>query len=191
MIWYAKVAAGVLALLAVLGTVLWADVTERYLAATEARSAMGGAVEYEAIQVPAIVSADPRVSVGVLFRVTNPSSIAIEVRTISYKFYMDDLTDTRSWAEKEDYLYVGAAGYFPQTGGMTIAPRGEGHIWANLTVDGVLQPVALTHLNRTFFGKYYPIVDASMVYAIVGTSLVDRVDGIVFVTQTGVAPYAP
>ena len=46
-------------------------------------------------------------------------------------------------------------------------------------------------LNRTFYDppKYFPIIDAGMVYAIAGTSLVDRVLDIVFVTQSGVMPY--
>lgn len=191
MIWFAKVAAAVLVVLTVLGTVLWADVTNRYLAASEARSVMGGAVSYGEIRIPLITSADQRVSVGVLFHVTNPSPIAVQVRTISYKFYMDDLMDTRSFAEKADSIYVGASGFYADTEGPTIPARGDGWIWANLTVDGALQPEALAHLNRTFLlpPRYFPIVDAGMVYTIAGTTIVDRVMGILFVTQEGVMPY--
>jgi len=190
MIWFAKVAAAVLAVLTVLGAVLWADVTERYLAASEARSVMAESVVYGEIRIPVVASADQRVLVGVRFHVTNPSPIAVEIRTISYEFYMDNLADTRSFTEKEDSIYVGAGGFFPQTGGPTIPARGDGWIWANMTVDGALQPEALAHLNRTFYGRYYPIVDAGLVYAITGTSIVDRVMGIRFVTQAGVVPYA-
>lgn len=191
MIWFAKVAAAVLAVLTILGGVLWVDVTGRYLAASEARSLMGDAVTYGDIRIPTITATDQRVTVGVLFHVTNPSSIAIEVRTISYKFYMDNLMDTRSFTEKASSIYVGASGFYANPDGRTIPARGDGWIWANLTVDGALDATALAHLNRTFFEppEYFPIVDAGMVYAIVGTSLVDRVLGIVFVTQTGVPPY--
>ncbi len=191
MIWFSKVAAVVLAVLAVLGTVLWADVTNRYLAASEARSVIGDAVSYADLRIPVITSAAQQVSVGILYRVVNRAPIAIEVRTLSYKFYMDNLADTRSFTQKADSIYVATSGYYPNLEGTVVPAHGEGWIWANLTVDGAANPEALDHLNLTFFGKYYPIVDTAMVYAIVGTSIVDRVMGIGFSTDTGVSPYAP
>lgn len=194
MIWYAKVAAAVLAVLTILGIVVWADVTNRYLAASEARSVMWGAVSYAGDpQIPNITSPEQRVSVGVLFRVTNPSPIAIQVLTISYKFYMDNVTDTRSFPMKANSIYVGMGGFYADTEGPIIAAHGEAWIWANMTVDGALQSEALDRLNLTFYDPplYFPIIDAGMVYAIMGTTIVDRVLGIDFSTETGVAPYGP
>ncbi len=192
MIWYAKVAAAVLAVLTILGTVLWVDVTNRYLATSEARSLMGGAVTYDAIQIPVITSTSQRVTVGLRFLVANPSPIAVQVRTISYKFYMDDLSDTRSFVEKADSIYVASGGIYPDLQGPTVPAHGDAYVWANLTVDGSVDAQAVAHLNRTFYDppRYYPIVVTDLVYAVVGTTIVDRVVGLVYVTQAGVAPYA-
>jgi len=38
-------------------------------------------------------------------------------------------------------------------------------------------------LNLTFGGRYFPIIDASLVYRVHGTSIVERVLGIEFVTS--------
>ena len=186
--WFARVAAAVLALLAVLGGILWADVTGRYLAASEARVTLPDHVGYAGFRIPLVTAPDQRITVGVLFHVTNPSTVGVEIQTISFKFYMDDLSDTRPFVEKQNDIYVGAGGFFPQTDAPVVAPRGEAWVWANMTVDGGLQPDALIHLNRTFFGRYYPIVDAGMVYRIEGTTVVDRILGLVYVTQSGVSP---
>ena len=144
MIWFAKVAAAVLAVLTVLGGILWVDVTGRYLAASQARTLVGEAVSYADLRIPTIASEDARVTVGVLFHVANPSPIALEIRTISYKFYMDNLLDTRAFVEKADSIYVGSSGFFSDTEGQTVPAHGEGWIWANLTVDGALQPETLS-----------------------------------------------
>jgi hypothetical protein len=186
--WPARLAALALALLLVAGGVLWVHVMNRYVEASRVQVEMPRNVGYADVVVPPITSADAPVTVGVLFWVRNPSGIAIEVLTISYQFYMDNLTDTRPFVDKDDTLFIAVGGYFAGEEGQIVPPHGEVFVWGNMTIRPTLQPDALDRLNHTFNGLYFPIINAGLIYRIPGTEIVDTVVGIWFVTQTGVPP---
>jgi hypothetical protein len=189
MIWYRQVGVIVLAALAVSGVVVWADVTDRYVAATELRLRVGDSIGYDAIHIPPIMDGDESVTVGVLFSIANPTGVGLQITQIAYQFYMDNLTDTRAFLEKADSIFVGRGGYFSQENPATFPARSTGNIWVNLTIEGDLQPVALSRLNLTFNGRYYPIIITEFVYRVQGTTVVDREVGIVFSTNSGLEPY--
>lgn len=189
MIWYRQVGVVVLAGLAVSGGVVWAHVTDRYIAATDLRLRIGDSIGYEAVHIPRVTGPDEQVTIGVLFYVANPTGIGLELTQIAYQFYMDNLTDTRAFLEKADSIFVGRGGYFSQESPATFPARSTGGIWVNLTIQGDVQPVALSRLNLTFNGLYYPIIITEFVYRVQGTTIVDREVGVVFTTSTGVAPY--
>ncbi len=189
MIWSSRIAAIALAILTVLGAILWVDLSSRYLAASEARVALWHNVAYEDIRIPLISSNDQLVTIGVLFRVTNPTSIGVEVLSLSYEFYMDDLLDPRPFFEKSRDIFIGVGGYYAAETGTLVAPHSDGFVWANLTVYGAAQPDTIERLNLTFNGRYYPILNGWMVYRVAGTSVKDRVLGISFLPPpSGVAP---
>lgn len=190
MTWLTKAAAAFLVVLAVLGAVAWISLLDRYIAASDARVRLGDHIDFEEVRIPAIVSSEQEVTVGVRFFVGNPSGIAIDIVQISYRLYMDNLTDTRSFAEKADSIFVGTGGFFPSGKGYVVGPHTSASVWGNLTVFGATQPTAFARLNLTFSGRYYPIIDADLVFRIHGTTIVDRVVGIVFSTSGGVSPRA-
>ncbi len=146
---------------------------------------IGGNIGYSAVQVPRVTSPDQPVTIGVQFVVENPSGIGLVLTQISYQFYMDNLTDTRDFVEKEASIRVTRGGYFPQANPATVPARSTGMIWVNTTVEGD----ALSRLNLTFNGLYFPIVIADFVYRIEGTTILDRLVGIVFSTSRGVEPH--
>ncbi len=191
MTWFARLAAVALGTLAVLGGVLWVDVVDRYVAVSEVRVTLWQHVGFADVVIPPITSDDQVVTVGILFRVGNPTEVPVEVTSISYRFYMDNLTDTRPFPDKDDTIFVAVGGFFASEAGETVPPRSVGLIWANMTVRGATQPETLQRLNLTFFGRYYPIIDAGLVYRVPGTAVVDRVVGLVFATEGGVLPRAP
>src|SRR3989475_162785 len=153
------------------------------------RMQFGGHVGYQTVTTPAVTSPDQNVTVGVRFFLRNPSGIAIDIMHISYRFYMDNLTDTRSFAEKGASIFVVAGGFFPPGIGYVVGPHSTADVWGNATVFGETQPTQLARLNLTFGGRYFPIIDASMVYRVHGTSIVERVVGIEFATSGGIVPY--
>jgi len=189
MTWFAKVAAVFLAVLAIVGAIVWVNFLDRYIAASDARRQIGGNVGYKDVTIPAVTSPDQNVTVGVRFFLRNPSGIAIDIMHISYRFYMDNLTDTRSFAEKGSSIFVVAGGFFPPGVGYVVGPHSTGIVWGNATVFGETQPTQLARLNLTFGGRYFPIIDASLVYRVHGTSIVERVLGIEFATSGGIVPY--
>jgi len=188
--WLPKTAAIVLVALAVFGAVEWSNAVDRYIAASDARMRIGENVGYVNVTIPPVTSADQVVNIGVLFFVRNPSGIAVDVIQIQYRLWMDNLTDTRAFALKMNSIFVAPGGFLPPGDGLLIGPHASVGIWANATVQGATQPVALARLNVTFGGNYYPIIDATLVYRIHGTAIVDKVLGIVFITSTGVTPHA-
>lgn len=190
MTWYGRAAAVVLVVLAVSGGILWIHVVDRYVAASDARARFGQNVGIAEVRIPPVTSSDQEVTVGVRFFIGNPSGIAIDIVQISYRFYMDNLTDTRAFPDKADSIFVASGGYFPSTDPAVVGPRSSLTMWINMTVRGANQPEAIERLNLTFNGNYYPIIDAGLVYRIHGTAIVDRVLGIVFVTEAGVPPSA-
>src|SRR2546422_1604465 len=189
MTWFAKVAAVFLAVLAIVGAIVWVNFLDRYIAASDARMQIGGNVGYQNVTIPAVTSPDQNVTVGVRFFLRNPSGIAIDIMQISYRFYMDNLTDTRSFAEKGASIFVVAGGFFPPGIGYVVGPHSTADVWGNATVFGETQPTQLARLNLTFGGRYFPIIDASLVYRVHGTSIVERVLGIEFATSGGIVPY--
>ena len=190
MTWFAKAAAVFVAVLAVVGAVAWVDFVDRYVAASDARMQIPGNVGYHDVTIPAITSPDQNVTVGVLFELRNPSGIAIDIMHISYRLYMDNLTDTRPFAEKSASIFVVPGGFFPPGIGYVVGPHTTALVWGNATVFGATQPTQLERLNVTFGGHYYPIIDASLVYRVHDTSIVERVLGIEFPTpQGGIVPY--
>ena len=188
--WFTRTAALVLGLLTILGSVVWVQIVDRYLDASEFRVEFPWNVGYKDVLLPPITSDDQIVTVGVLFQLANPSDIAIEVVSISYRFYMDNLTDTRPFVDKDESIFVAVGGYFAAERGQIVAAHSIVFLWANMTVNGLSQPQAFDRLNRTFNGRYYPIIDAGLVYRIPETKIVDRVLGIVFTTDRGVVPRA-
>ncbi len=100
----------------------------------------------------------------------------------------DNLTDTRPFAEKSASIFVVPGGFFPSGIGYVVGPHTTALVWGNATVFGATQPTQLKRLNLTFGGRYFPIIDASLVYRVHGTSIVERVLGIEFVTSIGVVP---
>src|SRR3989441_3534748 len=189
MTWYAKVAAVFLAVLAIIGGIVWVNFLDRYIAASDVRMQLGGNVGYANVSIPAVTSPNQNVTVGVLFFLRNPSGIAIDIMHISYRFYMDNLTDTRSFAEKSASIFVVPGGFFPPGIGYVVGPHSTATVWGNATVFGATQPTQLSRLNLTFGGRYFPIIDASLVYRVHGTSIVERVLGIEFVTSGGIVPH--
>jgi hypothetical protein len=189
MTWFTKAAAMFLAVLAIVGGVTWVNFLDRYIAASDARMQIPGNVGYHDVTIPAITSPDQNVTVGVLFELRNPSGIAIDIMHISYRLYMDNLTDTRAFAEKSASIFVVPGGFFPPGPiGYVVGPHTTALVWGNATVFGATQPTQLERLNLTFGGHYFPIIDASLVYRVHGTSIVERVLGIEFVTSIGVVP---
>ena len=188
MTWFAKVAAVFLVVLAVVGAVAWANFLDRYIAASDARMRIGDNVGYQSVTIPAITSPDQTVVIGVQFLLRNPSGIAIDILHITYRFYMDNLSDTRSFAEKSASIFVVAGGFFPPAG-YVVGPHTTASVWGNATVFGATQPTQLARLNLTFGGRYFPIIDASLVYEVQGTLIIERVLGIEFATSGGIVPY--
>jgi len=192
MMWFERIAALSLAILSVLGVAVWVDLSNRYLAASEVRIALWSNVAYEDIRIPRITSDDQVVTIGVLFRVTNPTGIGVDVHRLSYQLYMDNLTDPRPFFDKRRDITVGVGGYYSSDGGILVAAHSSGFIWANLTVLGAVQPETMDRLNLTFNGKYYPIIVAEMVYRVAGTSVTGSVRGLqYFPPPTGVPPVEP
>jgi len=187
MTWFPKVAAVFLAALAIVGAVAWVNFLDRYIAASDARMQTGENVGYRDVRIPAITSSDQNVTVGVLFFLRNPSGIAIDIDRITYRLYMDNLTDTRSFAEKSSSIFVVTGGFTPQTG-YVVGPHNTATVWGNATVFAATQPIQLRRLNLTFGGRYFPIIDASLVYTVHGTSIFEIVVGIEFVTSGGILP---
>lgn len=187
MTWFAKGAAVFLVAIAVVGAVAWVNFLDRYIAASDARMRIPENVGYQSVNIPAVTSPDQIVTIGVSFVLRNPSGIAIDIMHISYTFYMDNLTDTRSFAEKSASIFVVTGGFFPRVD-YVVGPDTSVTVWGNATVFGATQPTQLERLNRTFGGNYFPIIDASLVYRVHGTSIVERVLGIEFVTSIGVVP---
>lgn len=190
MTWFAKLAAVFLAALAIVGAIVWVNLLDRYIAASDARIQIGDNIGYENVTIPAITSPGQNVTVGVLFLLRNPSGIEVDIMHISYRFYMDNLTDTRSFAEREASIFVVTGGFFPPGIGYVVGPHTTASVWGNATVRGATQPTQLARLNLTFGGRYFPIIDASLVYRVHGTSIVERVLGIDFATQRGIVPDA-
>lgn len=188
MTWFAKFAAVFLAALAIIGAVAWVNFLDRYIAASDARMQIPENVGYQVVTIPAITSPDQNVTVGVLFVLRNPSGIAIDIMHFSYRLYMDNLTDTRSFAEKSASIFVVPGGFFPPGIGYVVGPHATALVWGNATVFGVTQPTQLERLNLTFGGRYFPIIDAALVYRVHGTSIVERVLGIVFAPPGGIPP---
>jgi len=188
MSWHRRFAAVALVVLAVSGTILWAHIVDRYVAASDARATFWQNVGIVEVRVPTVTSPDQEVPVGVRFYFGNPSGIALEIIQISYRFYMDNLTDSRPLPDKADDIFVAAGGYFPTTNPAVVGSRSSLDLWTNLTVRGATQPEAIERLNMTFNENYYPIIDADVVYRIHGTTIVDRVLGIFFQPSTGVPP---
>ncbi len=187
--WLPKAAAIVLVALAIFGAAEWSNAVDRYIAASDARMRIGENVGYVNVTIPPVTSATQVVNIGVLFLVRNPSGIALDVIQIQYRFWMDNLTDTRAFPLKANSIYVTSGGFFPGGDGLLVGPHASTGIWANATVQGMTQPAVLAKLNVTFGGNYYPIIDATLVYRIHSTAIVDKVLGIVFITSTGVRPY--
>ncbi len=191
MTWYRRVAVGALVVLALTGAILWAHVTDRYVAASDIRIRIWGSVGIAEVRIPRIQETDTSVTIGVRFVIGNPSRIGIEIQQISYRFYMDNLTDTRPFALKADSIFVGTGGFYPRGEPAMVGPGATALIWANMTVFAATQPLAFERMQLSPDGKYYPIVSGEMVYRIQGTTIVDRVLGIGFSTREGVAPYGP
>ena len=190
MTWFSKLAAVTLAALAIVGVIAWVNLLDRYIAASDVRMQFGNNVAYESVTIPAITSPEQDVRIGVQFILRNPSAIAVDIMQIAYRFYMDNLTDTRSFAEKEESIFVVTGGFFPPGIGYVLGPHSTASVWGNATVHGATQPVQLAKLNLTFGGRYFPIIDASLVYRVDGTSIVERILGIEFVTSGGIVPDA-
>jgi hypothetical protein len=188
MTWFAKGAAVFLVALAVVGAVSWVNFLDRYIAASDARIRIPGNVGYRSVSIPAIVSPDQNVTVGVLFEIRNPSAIAIDIMHISYRLYMDNLSDTRSFAEKSASIFVVPGGFFPLGIGYVVEPHTTALVWGNATVFGATQPTQLERLNLTFGGRYFPIIDAALVYRVHDTSIVERILGIEFAPSGGIPP---
>src|SRR2546425_13054189 len=172
-----------------MGGFVWWTFLVWCLAASGLRMQSGGSDAYANVSIPAVTSPNQNVTVGVLFFLRNPSGIAIDIMHISYRFYMDNLTDTRSFAEKSASIFVVPGGFFPTGIGYVVGPHSTATVWGNATVFGATQPTQLSRLNLTFGGRYFPIIDASLVYRVHGTSIVERVLGIAFVTSGGIVPY--
>jgi len=191
MTWYRRVAVGALVVLALAGAILWAHVTDRYVAASDIRVRIWETVGIAEVRIPLIRETDASVTIGVRFVIGNPSRIGIEIQQISYRFYMDNLTDTRPFALKADSIFVGTGGYFPRGEAAIAAAGATAMVWANMTVLRGTDPAAFDRIQLSPDGKYYPIILGDMVYRIQGTAIVDRVLGIGFSTREGVAPYGP
>lgn len=183
-------AALVLALLAISGVVLWANVVNRYVEASRVQVELPGNVGFADVVIPPIVGNEDVVTVGVLFAVRNPSGIPIEVIAIPYRFFMDNVSDTRPFPDKDETIFVASGGYFASTSPAVVDPHAVALVWANMSVHRFSQPVALERLNRTFNGVYFPIIEAGLVYRIPGTEIVDSIVGIWFASETGVVPRA-
>src|SRR5712692_4713221 len=123
MTWFAKVAAIFLTVLAIVGAIVWVNFLDRYIAASDARMEIGGNVGYANVSIPAVTSPNQNVTVGVLFFLRNPSGIAIDILHISYRFYMDNPTDPRSFAEKSASIFVVTGGFFPPGIGYLVGPH--------------------------------------------------------------------
>src|SRR2546425_10639718 len=78
MTWYAKVAAVFLAVLAIIGGIVWGDFFGRYIAARGVRMQLGGNVGYAKLSIPAATSPNQKVTVGVPFFLPNPTGIAVD-----------------------------------------------------------------------------------------------------------------
>src|SRR6266508_4901442 len=87
MTWFSKLAAVALASLAIIGVVVWVNLLDRYIAASDVRMQFGNNVAYESVTIPAITSPDQDVTIGVQFFFRNPSAIAVDIIHISYRFY--------------------------------------------------------------------------------------------------------
>jgi len=157
MTWFAKVAAVFLAVLAIVGAIVWVNFLDRYIAASDARRQIGGNVGYENVTIPAVTSPDQNVTVGVRFFLRNPSGIAIDIMHISYRFYMDNLTDTRSFAEKGASIFVVAGGFFPPGVGYVVGPHSTGIVGERHGLRGDATDPARAvepHLRRTLLPHY-------------------------------------
>ena len=190
MTWASRGAALALGVLASIGTIVWADVVDRYVDASELRLVLPGHVRFADIAIPPIASSDENVTVGVLAEVQNPTDIGIIVLSISYRFYMDNVSDTRPFEEKDKGIFVGLGGYFAEGSEGLVQPHSTARFWANITVRGSIQPTARERLNTTFNGRYYPIIDGNMEYRIAGTAVSDRVAGLFVAPAEGVEPRA-
>lgn len=189
MIGHRQIAGGVLLTLAILGVFLWSQALGPYVAINDAQLNLPQHVHIVDVGIPELSSGESRATVGVLVRVENPTAFPIIVFRITYDLYMDNLTDTRSFWEKRDDIYVGVGGFHLDRGGFEVPAGRIRHIWANLTIDGERQASSLERLNTSFNGRYYPIVLATLQYRFPGTDMVESVLGLAFSTPLGVVPY--
>ncbi|MFQ5870913.1 MAG: hypothetical protein ACE5IB_01980 [Candidatus Geothermarchaeales archaeon] len=188
MIGHKQIAGGVLLILALLGLSIWSQVVVTYVAVSDAQVTIPAHVQILEVRIPKLTPEDSQATVGVLVGVENPSAISIIVFSITYAFYMDNLTDTRTFWEKERDIFVGTGGFYEGEGGFEVPARSARQIWANLTVDGDRQPQALERLNTSFSGRYYPILFATMLYRFPEMRMVGIVRGLSFSTFQGVVP---
>ncbi len=183
-----KVAGLLLLVIAILGTVPWYQGVSAYVAISEAQLQIPRHVAITDVMMPEMPRAEGITSVTVLVQVGNPSNIAIEVFAITYRFYMDNLTDTRTFWEKEGDIYVAIGGFYDAVGGYVIPARTTRELWANLTVYAETQPQALQRLNTSFNGRFYPILLGSMHYRFPGVPGVWVVRGLMYSSFRGVVP---
>jgi hypothetical protein len=190
MMWYRQAGVAVLAILGVAGVLAWVTVVDHYIATADLQTRIGDSIAFQFVNIPPVTRPDQRVTVGVRFAVDNPSGIGLEFTQITYQLFMDNLTDSRPFAEKAESIFVDRGGFFAQESPASFPARSTGGLWVNVTIDGSADPEDLSRLNVTFNGRYYPIVIAEFVYRAQGTMVTGRVIGLVFSTSGGIEPYA-
>lgn len=180
-------------LFAVISLALTSITTINYSNVMDARIKIPGNVYVENVIIPEIVDESNNAMVSVVLNITNPTNIDIYVYDITYRFYMNNLSDpmdldsSSSW----DDWAVGLGGFTLQVdSGIRVPSKTSRSIYSNMTViGGVEGSMAITHLNVTDpNGNYHPLVIASLRYTFENIDVQEVVRGIFFYSEVGIPP---
>lgn len=163
---------------------------KNYVDVTEARSTIPGRISLSDIRIPTIQDESQDAAVQIFFNITNPSKLTVLVTSIESSLYMDNKSDTRSLQEKIGDLYVDMGMFtLSKEKAYVLHPGKTITVPVNINVSG--GTVAISKLNTTYVGKYYPVVYATFRYTYEHIEITEVVRRVPFFEgwTTGVDPY--
>jgi len=139
------------------------------------------------VRIPLIEDTQHDVVCEIELNISNPSRLPILIKSISLNLYNDDLSDSRSFVEKKDEIFV-RTGSYSSLDGDEIAPAAS----RKFAVQ-VLVPAGSTYLERLMKrdseGFYHPVIVGSFVFELRDFDYSDRIRGVYFSPPGGVPPY--
>jgi hypothetical protein len=174
-------------LVSLLSTGLLYVTSVNYVNYTETATKIPRNIAITDVRIPLILDESQDHNVQVYFTIHNPSKLTIYVTSIESYLYMDDLSDLRSWPEKQLDLMVGVGQFTLLKDQAYLVHPGETiSIPTNMTVGGGSDFMSI--LNTTYLGKYYPYVYGTVRYTFEYIDLIEIVRGVFFSGANGIDP---